>query len=54
MSDQPTGGVADTADLFEIIKTTHWMRRLKPVPVPNQLIRKILEAGTDRRHHRPT
>src|SRR6478609_2314862 len=33
-------------DLFEIIKTTRSMRRLKPDPVPNQLIRKILEAGT--------
>jgi nitroreductase len=32
-------------DLFEIIKTTRSMRRLKPDPVPNELIRKILEAG---------
>jgi nitroreductase len=36
---------ASTADLFEIIRTTRSMRRLKPDPVPNQLIRKILEAG---------
>jgi nitroreductase len=35
----------NTADLFEIIKTTRSMRRLKPDPVPNDLIRKILEAG---------
>ena len=35
----------NTADLFEIIKTTRSMRRLKPDPVPNELIRKILEAG---------
>jgi nitroreductase len=34
-----------TTDLFEIIKTTRSMRRLKPEPVPNSLIRKILEAG---------
>jgi nitroreductase len=34
-----------SADLFEIIKTTRSMRRLKPDPVPNELIRKILEAG---------
>jgi nitroreductase len=33
------------ADLFEIIRTTRSMRRLKPDPVPNELIRKILEAG---------
>src|SRR5438105_1743051 len=41
MSDVP----ANTADLFEIIRTTRSMRRLKPDPVPNELIRKILEAG---------
>jgi nitroreductase len=33
------------ADLFEIIRTTRSMRRLKPDPVPNELIQKILEAG---------
>ena len=32
-------------DLFEIIRTTRSMRRLKSDPVPNELIRKILEAG---------
>lgn len=32
-------------DLFEIIRTTRSMRRLKPDPVPNDLIRQILEAG---------
>ena len=36
----------NTNDLFEIIRTTRSMRRLKPDPVPNDLIRKILEAGT--------
>jgi nitroreductase len=35
-----------TPDLFEIIATTRSMRRLKPDPVPAELIRKILEAGT--------
>ena len=34
-----------THDLFEIIATTRSMRRLKPDPVPAELIRKILEAG---------
>src|SRR3954453_24139468 len=34
------------ADLFEVIRTTRSMRRLKPDPVPCELIRKILEAGT--------
>ena len=36
---------AKTADLFEIFRTTRWMRRLRPDPAPNELIRKILEAG---------
>jgi nitroreductase len=33
-------------DLFEIIRTTRSMRRLKPDPVPPALITQILEAGT--------
>lgn len=32
-------------DLFEIMHTTRTMRRLKSDPVPDELIRKILEAG---------
>ena len=36
---------ANTADSFEIIRITRSMRRLKPDPVPNELIRDILEAG---------
>ena len=36
-----TGGT----DLFEILHTTRAMRRLKPDPVPDELIRKILEAA---------
>ena len=35
----------DPNDLFEIIRTTRAMRRLKPDPVPDELIHKILEAG---------
>src|ERR1700693_5277655 len=37
--------VAGTTDLFEIIRTTRSMRRLKADPVPDALIRKVLEAG---------
>ncbi|HET6306080.1 MAG TPA: nitroreductase family protein [Rhodopila sp.] len=33
-------------DVFEIIGTTRAMRRLKPDPVPDELIVKILQAGT--------
>ena len=36
---------ASTTDLFQIIRTARSMRRLKPDPVSNELIRKILEAG---------
>ncbi len=36
----------DDPRLFEIIHTTRSMRRLKPDPVPDGLIRRILEAGT--------
>src|SRR5229473_5536735 len=35
----------DTSDLFEIMQTTRAMRRLKPDPVPDALIRKIIAAG---------
>lgn len=34
-----------TNDVFEIMRTTRAMRRLKPDPVPDALIRQILEAG---------
>ena len=46
MTDSPTPDAAsDTTDLFEIIRTTRSMRPLKPDPVPDELIRMILEAG---------
>src|SRR5881628_3953249 len=32
-------------DLFETMQTLRAMRRLKPDPVPDELIRKILAAG---------
>jgi nitroreductase len=35
----------DGTDLFEIIHSTRAMRRLKPDPVPDALVRRILEAG---------
>jgi nitroreductase len=40
MAEQPT-----MTDLFEIIRTTRSMRRLKADPVPPELVHKILEAG---------
>jgi len=33
-------------DLFEIMRTMRAMRRLRPDPVPDDLIRRVLEAGT--------
>jgi nitroreductase len=32
-------------DVFEIMHTTRAMRRLKPDPVPDELIKKVLQAG---------
>ena len=32
-------------DVFEIMRTTRAMRRLKPDPVPDEMVRQILEAG---------
>ncbi len=37
--------MADSSDVFDIIRTTRAMRRLRPDPVPDALIHKILEAG---------
>ena len=38
--------MAETADLFEIIRSTRSMRRLKPDGVPVGLLNQVLEAGT--------
>src|SRR3984885_8766949 len=35
-----------STDVFEIMQTTRSMRRLKPDPVPDALIKQILEAGS--------
>ena len=35
----------ESNDVFAIMRTTRAMRRLKPDPVPDELIHKILEAG---------
>jgi len=37
--------MAEDTDLFTIMATARAMRRLKPDPVPDALIRRILEAG---------
>jgi nitroreductase len=42
MADTPPDG----HDLFEIMRTTRSMRRLKLDPVPNALLNRVLEAGT--------
>src|SRR5256714_10547705 len=42
---QKENTMAESTDLFDIIHTTRAMRRLKPDPVPDALIAKILEAG---------
>ena len=40
MSDQPQ------IDLFEAMRTSRSLRRLKPDPIPDEIIRAIIEAGT--------
>src|SRR5690349_17350840 len=46
MTDKaPRDPAPNAADMFDIVRTTRSMRRSKPDPVPNELIRKILEAG---------
>ena len=35
-----------THDLFEIMRTTRSMRRLKPDPIPRDVLNQVLEAGT--------
>src|SRR5439155_27206111 len=37
--------MADKSDILENMQTTRAMRRLKPEPVPDALIRTILDAG---------
>jgi nitroreductase len=43
--DAMPDGTPTGTDVFEIMQTTRSMRRLKPDPVPDELIVKILEAG---------
>ena len=38
--------IGEELPLFEALRTTRAIRRLKPDPVPPQLIRKVCEAGT--------
>ena len=38
-------GTAETTDIFEIMHTMRAMRRLKPDPVPDEMIAQILKAG---------
>ena len=37
--------MTESTDLFHIMRTTRAMRRLKPDPVPDELIHRILQAG---------
>jgi len=38
--------IGEDVPLFEAIRTTRAIRRLRPDPVPRALIRKVCEAGT--------
>ena len=37
--------MAETTDIFELMSTMRAMRRLKPDPVADDLVHKILQAG---------
>ena len=41
--------MAETTDIFEVMSTMRAMRRLKPDPVPDELINKILRRPSGRR-----
>ena len=40
-----SSAAGESTDVFDIIQTTRAMRRLKPDPVPDEAIAKILRAG---------
>ena len=44
-SERQEDPMSESDPLIEIIRSTRAMRRLKPDPVPDELVRKILEAG---------
>ncbi len=46
MNDIDPATLGEDIGLFEAIRTTRAIRRLKPDPVPDALIRKVCEAGT--------
>lgn len=43
MTDAPID--LSSTDLFDILRTTRAMRRIKPDPIPEALVRRVLEAG---------
>ncbi len=44
-SEQPTDGLAANPGFFDLVGNMRAMRRLKPDPVPQALLRKVLDAG---------
>ena len=38
--------MADEMGIFEAMSTQRAIRRLKPDPIPDELVRKVIEAGT--------
>ena len=38
--------MTETHDLFDMMRSTRSMRRLKPDPIPDALLRQVLEAGS--------
>lgn len=46
MSDIDVSTAGESIGLFDALRTTRSIRRLKPDPVPVELVRKVCEAGT--------
>ena len=46
MKEVDVATIGEDLPLFEAIRTTRAIRRLRPDPVPRALIRKVCEAGT--------
>ena len=43
---EPTVAVGEDAPIFEVMSTMRAMRRLKPDPVPDELLEKLVQAAT--------
>jgi hypothetical protein len=52
VADQPVPVGGEDVPLFEVMRTMRAMRRLKPGPVPDELLERLVEAARGRRRAR--